>query len=157
MAGQRQPIDLIVTKGNKHIGKAEIEERRAKEVRAPTGDVTPPKYLPAKLRAEFNDIADKLIKINIMTELDVDLLSRYLMAKQTYITLDKEYTKLLNADELDIPRMDKISNMLDKAFKQCQSGARDLGLTISSRCKLVVPQPEEKPESKFGGFITGTG
>ena len=28
MAGQRQPIELVIAKGKKHLTKAEIEERR---------------------------------------------------------------------------------------------------------------------------------
>jgi len=44
----------------------------------------------------------------------------------------------------------------DKLFKQCRSTAIDLGLTITSRCKLVMPKKEEKPpetdaEKRFGG------
>jgi P27 family predicted phage terminase small subunit len=37
----------------------------------------------------------------------------------------------------------KVLNNQDKLFKQCRSSAMDLGLTISSRCKLVVPKAEE--------------
>ncbi|MGN7308777.1 P27 family phage terminase small subunit, partial [Bacillus subtilis] len=43
----------------------------------------------------------------------------------------------------------------DKFFKQCRQAASDLGLTISSRCKLVVPKKEEKEpsdvEKRFSG------
>ncbi len=28
MSGQRQPLELVIAKGNKHLTKAEIEERR---------------------------------------------------------------------------------------------------------------------------------
>ena len=36
MAGTRQPTDLVVVNGRKHLTKAEIEARRAAEVKAPT-------------------------------------------------------------------------------------------------------------------------
>ena len=39
--------------------------------------------------------------------------------------------------------------MQDKVFKQCQSSARDLGLTISSRCKLIVPKLEEDDDDEL--------
>lgn len=29
MSGQRQPIELVLAKGNKHFTKAEIEERKS--------------------------------------------------------------------------------------------------------------------------------
>lgn len=35
MAGQRQPTDLVVMKGKKHLTKAEIEARKNAEVVAP--------------------------------------------------------------------------------------------------------------------------
>jgi hypothetical protein len=42
----------------------------------------------------------------------------------------------------------------DRHFKQAQTAARELGLTISSRCKLQVPVKEEheKPTNKFSKF-----
>ena len=43
--------------------------------------------------------------------------------------------------------------MQDKAFKQVRAAASDLGLTISSRCRLVVPQAPEVPKTnKFSRF-----
>jgi len=47
MAGQRQPIDLVIAKGKKNLTKAEIEERRSSEVQPCTDDITAPSYLTA--------------------------------------------------------------------------------------------------------------
>jgi hypothetical protein len=47
----------------------------------------------------------------------------------------------------------------DRYFKQAQTAAAALGLTISSRCKLAVPKGAEEPKpnkfSKFGKPIPG--
>ena len=132
MAGQRQPIEMIIANGRKNLTKAEIEYRKNTEVKAPAGDCSPPDYLPAKLKEEFESIADKLISIGIMTELDVDLLARYLLSKQAYLGLTSRYMKMISGgNPADV---EKVAGLQDKAFKQCQSAARDLGLTISSRC-----------------------
>jgi len=156
VAGQKQPIELVIANGKKHLTKAEIEYRKRNELKVPAGDVLPPDYLPEKLKVEFDDIAGKLIKINIMTELDVDLLARYLLSKQSYLALTSKYNKALSKD--DITKVEKIATMQDKAFKQCQSAARDLGLTISSRCKLVVPKVEEpKHISGVAAFMNKRG
>ena len=41
----------------------------------------------------------------------------------------------------------------DKYFAQCESTARALGLNITSRCKLVIPQEPPVPKSnKFDRF-----
>ena len=58
MAGQRQPIELVIAKGNKHLTKAEIEARRNGEIGPLSGDITPPAYLTKKQKAEFNTIAE---------------------------------------------------------------------------------------------------
>ena len=57
MARPRQPIDLIVAKGKKHLSKAEIEERRKQEVKASDDNIEAPSYLPNNLKEEFNKIA----------------------------------------------------------------------------------------------------
>ncbi len=42
--------------------------------------------------------------------------------------------------------------MQEKLFKMARAAASDLGLTITSRCKLVVPKPEEKPKNRFDKY-----
>ena len=143
MARPKEPIELIVAKGNKHIGKAEIEERKKTELKVPVGDIKPPNYLPKELKNEFKEIAGKLMAINIMTELDIDLLARYLLSKQTYLLINIKMVEAINTDNKE---MGSLATVQDKAFKQCQSAARDLGLTILSRRKLVIPLKEEPKE-----------
>lgn len=146
MARPKEPIQLIKAKGKKHLTKEEIEKRENEELKVDLVEVKPPPYLTTQTEKKiFIDIASKLLKIGIMTELDEDCLARYIIARKLYI----DYTKMLkkyiskinkNDIEVDIGDINKIQNMQDKAFKQCQSSARDLGLTISSRCKLIIPQ-----------------
>lgn len=152
MAGQRQPIELVVAKGKKHLSKAEIEERMKTELKVNLKDVKAPEFLPEKLKAEFEEIANKLLTVGIMTELDEDCLTRYLLAKQSYL----QYTNMLDKAirKNDIIEMEKLATMQDKAFKQCRSSGNDLGLSITSRCKLVMPETKGEPKknkfSKFG-------
>ena len=116
-----------------------------------------PDYNVESLDVEsLNDIAKKLLHIGIMTELDEDLLAMYLLSKQNYL----QYTKLLAkaTKEQEIVEMEKLLSMQDKAFKQTMASANGLGLTISSRCKLVMPKVEEKPkENKFNKFGVANG
>lgn len=153
MARPRQPIELVKAKGKKHLTKAEIEAREKSELKVDLKDVNAPEYLPAKLKREFVEIADKLLIVGVMTELDEDCLARYLLSKQSYL----QYTSMLNkaTKKNNIVEMEKLMTMQDKAFKQCRACANDLGLTIASRCKLVMPETKEPPKenkfTKFGG------
>lgn len=153
MARPRQPIALVQAKGKKHLTKEEIAKREAEELRVPVPLVVePPEYLESapKLVEEFNDLAEKLIALKILTELDADSLARYLLAKQNYL----KYTELLNGAirKNKVAEMAAIQTMQDKAFKQVRAAASDLGLTISSRCRLVVPEAPVQKTNKFSRF-----
>lgn len=168
MAGPRQPIDLIVAKGQKHISKADIEERRRREIQPSTDDVTAPAYLTPKQKKHFDKLASQLEKINIMGETDTDTLARYVVAEYHYEKAVKalqrlkppaetgDYTEDAERMALHIKNEEALSKVQDRYFKQAHTAASALGLTISSRCKLSVPVKDE-PErankfSKFGGL-----
>lgn len=152
MARPKEPIQLVLAKGNSHLTKEEIEERIRSEVQPVCDEVEPPSYLTAKQKKEFGKYAEQLKRLRIIGETDVDILARYIMSQELYIKLTKQLSKreVLNDPFL----LDKYIKNQDKAFKQCQSCARELGLTIASRCKLVVPQTEttQKKENKFDKF-----
>lgn len=152
MARPRQPIELIKAKGKSHKTKAEIEQRKKTELKVDLKNIEAPKCLTSRQKEEFKNIADKLLEIGIMTELDEDCLARYILAKTNYLRLTKMVNKVTR--ENNIVAMEKLITMQDKAFKQCRSCATDLGLTITSRCRLVVPEKEKEPkENKFNKFI----
>jgi antirestriction protein ArdC len=48
---------------------------------------------------------------------------------------------------------DNLDKRVDRYFKQAQTAAASLGLTISSRCKLIAPVKDEAPKvNKFAKF-----
>jgi len=143
-----QPIALIKAKGKTHMSKAQMKEREEHEIKVDMTDVKPPAYLTAKQKRTFTEISGKLMKIGIMTELDEDTLARYLVAHDQYIQALRMYKSAVRANE-GIDVLDKISRMQDRYAKQCRSMASDLGLTITSRAKLVVPKTEPPKENKF--------
>ena len=152
MARPRQPIELIIAKGDKHLTKNEIEERRNSEVKPITDDIIPPSYLTKKQKEEFNRIADQLKKLKILGETDVDALARYILSRDTYVKLTKQIQKKAILEDPIL--LDKYMKNQDRAFRQCDTSAKALGLTISSRCRLVVPEiKQEVPkENKFKKF-----
>lgn len=157
MAGQRQPTALVVAKGAKHFTKAELAEREAREVKPCTDNITPPGYLTKKQRDEFNRIAQQLHKLKILGETDVDTLARYILARDTYVKLTKQIQR---KEILEDPiLLDKYMKNQDRAFKQCHTAAKSLGLTIADRCRLVVPEitVEAPKENRFSKFQKGDG
>ena len=97
MAGRpKEPVDLIRAKGKKHLTKAEYEERKNSELHVPFTDVEPPDFLTAKQKREFNEIAAQLLQLNIMTELDVNVLAQYIIAKTLYLEYSDQLKKVMS-------------------------------------------------------------
>ena len=165
MAGARQPISLLEAKNKKHLTKAEKDTRKKREVSAPSDNVTPPSYLSLPEKAKFARIAKQLIDLKIMSNLDCDCLARHIQSETKYQTYDKlvnDYLKQVSdtqketgQTELDISTLSGLENLRDKALKQCRASASDLGLSISSRCKLVVPKPVKEEEDPLMKILHG--
>ena len=152
MAGQRLPLEVVQARGSKHFTKAEIRERQEQEIKPITDNIIAPDYLTKKQKEEFYRIADQLQKLKILGETDVDALGRYITANDFYINAVKKMrTKEVKDDPIKFGAWAKIQ---ERYFKQCRASANDLGLSISSRCKLVVPEKkDDKPkENKFKKF-----
>lgn len=162
MARPREPIDLIAAKGRKHLTNEEYEERRQSEVTAPSDNIKPPLFLSKKEREKFMELAEQLIELKIMSNLDCDILARYIKAETEYVKVTKQLQKIkfvpdkksMVTEEAQLAEQyaqyNYLSKIQNRFMKACNENARELGLTISSRCRLVIPKvKEEKPENKF--------
>jgi P27 family predicted phage terminase small subunit len=161
MAGRKmQPLSVIQGKGrSNHITKAEAERRLEHEdkMKGFTDDVKPPSYLTAAQKKEFEKIANELMRLEIFSNLDVDALARYIDSKTEYIKVTKELRKIKKPSD-DIKLYTDLRINRNTFYNECRSAASDLGLTITSRLKLVIPKTEEeKPKSeaerRFGGRL----
>ena len=174
MAGQRQPTDLVVMKGKKHLTKAEIEARKNAEVVAPNDKVKPPTYLTPKQKNKFRKLSKELLEIKLIANVDCDALARLLIAQDQYIEItekiretplmvdvpvyethenpetgEKERVQVGTREVVNGER-ERLMIIQDRCMKQCRQGASDFGLTVSSRCRLVVPKPQtEKQENNW--------
>ena len=139
MSGRRQPTDLVIAKGRKHLTKNEVGTRKAGEVTAdPPKQIRSPAWLPDDLKPDFRRIAKQLIALKIFSTLDYDALGRYLVAHASWLEASGQAMIYLKRKDVEAAR--EWAAIQDKYFKQARACAEDLGLTISSRCKLVIPQ-----------------
>lgn len=149
MAGKRQPTDVVIANGRKHLSKAEEAERRAGEVNvSPAKTAKPPKWLPETLKKDFRAIGKRLIASGLYTELDADTLGRYLVAQHQWLIATAEVEKALSQKDpetgqirkkRDLAAADSWGKIQERYFKQARNCANDMGLTVTSRCRLVVP------------------
>lgn len=155
MGGQRLPIEVVKARGAKHLTKAEIQSRQEHEIKPIADNIIAPAYLTKKQKDEFYLISAQLEKLKIMGETDVDALARYIVANEFYINAVKQMRKPeVKNNPIAFENWAKVQ---ERFFKQCRSSANDLGLSISSRCKLVVPETktETPKENKFKQFEKG--
>lgn len=149
MGRPKQPVDLVILKGNKHLTKSEIEERKNSEVKADADNIFAPSTLRTKKQKErFNYLAEQLLKANIFTNLDVEGLARYVILEEQYNKVTKAIAKVdIISEEYDklLIKQTKIFQMLDKV-------SNELCLNIISRCKVSIPKQDEKPKNKFEKF-----
>jgi P27 family predicted phage terminase small subunit len=92
-----KPIAVHLASGNpSKLSPDEIEERLEAEIKVPFTDVQPPDYLTAAQKREFTGYAEKLLAIDIFSELDVDILAQYCIAKTLYLEYSKQVKAILS-------------------------------------------------------------
>ena len=124
MAGQRQPTDLVVMNGRKHLTKAEIEARKNAEVVAPNDKVKPPSYLTPEQKKKFRKIAKELLEIKLIANVDCDALARLLIAQDQYIEITQQIrtTPLME----DVPVYETKTNPDTGEKERVQVGTRQV-------------------------------
>lgn len=160
MGNPRQPIELIEAKGWSHKTKAEAEQRRSGQVKAKKPkSARPPKWLPEEMAKDFRAIGKQLIALGVYSALDADTLGRYLVASHQWLIATQMAEAALTKRTVradgspgkltpDLDEADAWGRIQERYFKQARNCANDLGLTITSRCRLVIPEgARQTPES----------
>lgn len=146
MAGSRQPTDVVLANGRKHMTKAEEADRRSHEISLqPAKKAIPPKWLgrgfdddAAKaLKTEFRKLGKQLIDVGLYADLDADTLAHYLVARHQWETAAAYAEQYLQSGE--VKEADVWGKIQERYFSAARRCASDMGLTLSSRCKLIVP------------------
>ena len=109
-------------------------------------------YLPQVMEAEYRLTAKKLVALHIFSDLDYDMLARYFIARAAWQNAQNWANRaIMQGDAKEAGSWTKTANVY---FGQCQSCAAALGLSVSARCRLVMPEPpkdeaDEDPLSKM--------
>lgn len=148
MPRRKEPLKLLEAKGKSHLSQKEKAEKERGEVKTKAQkSVTPPSWLPTDRRKEFGSISRQLLALGIFSKLDRDALARYLIAHQIYLKATNHIQEAISTGNSSDAV--KWASVQGRYFSQCRECANDLGLTISSRCKLVVPQQKDTEENAF--------
>lgn len=152
MPGKRQPTAVIKANGRKHMTKAEEAKRLAGEVQAPPAtEFSPPKFLPKKLGAEFSAMAEKLAKLGLYSEFDRDVLGQYFLCRDRWQAADKRAASAIRAANDEQARA--WTTVQGSYFKQARQCAESMGLSVTSRCRLVLPAGMDDSEDQGNPFL----
>lgn len=109
----------------------------------------------------------ELRAIDLISNLDVEALARLVIAQEKYrevtetiakqplmVTVaydtgkkDAEGYPIMAEHEVVNSQVERLAIIQDRYFKQCRQGAADFGLTVSSRCRLIIPKAPEAPKT----------
>ena len=146
MPGPRQKLSVLEGNGRKHLSKNEKAQRASQEVNLPKPKaMRVPKWLPEEHRKEFRALAKELLDADMgAAQLDRDTLGRYVVAQAQYAQACKMAGEALAAKNSALA--EKWTKIQDTYFKHARACANDMGMTITSRCRLVLPEGAKKKE-----------
>lgn len=161
----------------KHWTKAEVEARKASEPKLPKPKaLKPPDWLSDPAKKLFKSYAKQLLEFpaGIISTLDVGTLARYCDCELSYAEASAQKSFWLEVcrrrleaiscpDALAEPKpnppdleeayakaekeVDFWAGQMVKFEKMARSNATEMGMTVSSRCRLVVPKSDTKEEA----------
>lgn len=147
MPGARQSAAMLEMNGTAHRSRAEIEERRDQEAYVPIPDrAEPPKWLAKKHHAEFCRIGEILLAAGLYTELDRDVLGQYFAAFEQWLLATRKLGAAMRRSGDEDARAaareeaKTWSGIQSTAFRQARQCADSMGLSVTSRCRIIVPQ-----------------
>lgn len=157
MGRNAKPIHLHLLQGNKsRLTKKEIEKRVEVEnkLKPKKDKVKPPKWLDSIAKKEFKRIAEELMELDLLTNIDVNALAAYCDAYSDYIKCTQiireeglmvEYTnKAAETNKVPHPLLTKKKQL----HEQMKSLASEFGLTPVARAKIALPKEKDKPKTE---------
>jgi len=159
MAGRKaMPTHLKVVSGKSHMTKEEVKARiEAEEQLTPKADkVKPPSWLSKEAKKEWKAIAPELIRLGLLTNIDINALAVYCDAVAKYAEAAKrldeegiivEYTNARGATNLVRSPWTQIASQYATIIRQFLS---EFGLSPSARASLAIGNTKQrKQETPF--------
>lgn len=154
MAGRPpKPTALKLIEGNR--GKRATNDKEPEPVLL--DDLTPPAHLPEPAAAVWRELAPKLRRAHVLTEMDTHLLELTSVAMATYrltVEKNKDEKLMIRNPETGSISMSPWVLLQSMSFKQAIGALREWGATPAARSRVAVVDPQQ---DLFANKQTGTG
>lgn len=147
-AGRKpKPTAIKLLEGNP--GKRKLNER---EPKPETGMPTCPDWLDKDAKTEWKRLAKTLHQMGVLSTTDRAVFAKYCQGwalwKAAKLHLDEEGRVIIN--DKDVPVLNPWVNVEEKAVKQMSQAASEIGLTPSSRSRIVAAgEANAKPKDEM--------
>lgn len=151
MARPRKPTKLRT--GNMTKEEKRKRQKQEEKLRLSNGDLfTVPDFLDNDAKREFKRVVKGLDELEVADNLDFAILAIYADAFSQYIKMTKAINK--HGAVTDYTNAAGVTNKTMSAYVQVQQKYIDtimkcsskLGLAVSDRLKLIVPEPDESDD-----------
>ena len=158
MPRKAKPIELHLLDGNKNRKtKKEIEHRQAAEAALKPGSdkVNPPEWLCDSGKKIFDVLAAELMKINLVTNIDIYAMARwahcYIKYQECAVKVNDEGVEASkpNSAGLMVSGPHPLMATMKQLNEQMTKIESEFGLSPASRAKLAMPPKEEKEPTEF--------
>ena len=145
MARANLPSKIAKEYGKKNWTKAELKEKEETEVITPEDEVLPSELLPKRLHERFFWYVQQFEGLGILTNVDSEALSRYLIYIDGFWNMQRELATMDVGDPDYNSTFLNMNRFSDKALAL----EKELGLTMVSRMKIKKPADagKEKPKT----------
>lgn len=124
--------------------------RRNNVIELPPGCPEAPEWLSEIARDEWNRIIGVLVTTGIVTEADLAVMAGYCQSWSDYITavmdINKNGTTLTS--ETGVIKPNPALGIMDKAWTRCLRAATELGITPSSRGKVMAGEAKSEDQGR---------
>ena len=162
MPRKREPVAVLEAKGKSHLGAAELASRRASEVNLPELPFVVPDTLTKQQAKEFQQIAAYLEGVNaqnaahgggsIYSGADSETVAQYIVCRDLAHKLQTDLEGTLEDSEATPTDKSKALARYKDMCNLARAYAGDLGFTVSSRMKIVLPGVEAVKADDYGDF-----
>lgn len=146
---------ISMRKGEMPKAERQAREEGEAKIKIDAENLVAPEWLTGEAEAEFYRVVSEARKIDYLDNLDLSVLAVYCDNYARYVNAACHLNNdgLINVTDSGYATPSPYMSILNQSAKNIFTCSSKLGLAITDRLKLIVPQTKEKPKNKYEKFL----